>query len=259
MFSRLVLVLLAVAVVVLPALWFGRFDPARTSGTADAAPAAAVPTAAPAVETASTGWATAPGVLPQTESKRAGAFGRLLVGEVRILLQGVSRWWWLVAAALTAVGFALPMDTVTGILLPGVWLWPVLIWSRLGSQQVENGLEMLLGAYPTARRRLLAEAALCTPGASPRTRTSPAAAGSTPSSTFTRVDLPTPLGPSTAVNSPAPTARSTPDHRVRPPTRTAAARSDSTGGTSGPVRVTAAPALLAPGFMPAFVRTFSVG
>ncbi|MFJ6772994.1 hypothetical protein ACIQOV_18890 [Kitasatospora sp. NPDC091257] len=165
--GRLALVLAAFAVAVLPALWFGRFDPARGSGGAAAPPEPAeVPTAAGAAgrlsgsdgtEPAGARRTTARGALPGTEPRRAGAFGRLLAGEVRILVQGVSRWWWLVAAGLTAAGFVLPTDAVTGLLLPLVWLWPVLIWSRLGSRQVENGLEVLLGAYPSARRRLLAE------------------------------------------------------------------------------------------------------
>ncbi|WP_316522819.1 hypothetical protein [Kitasatospora brasiliensis] len=151
--GRLALVLAAFAVALLPALWFGRFDPAR--GAAEAAPAPASDAELP--EPVAAHRATAPGPLPRTEPQRAGAFGRLLAGEVRILVQGVSRWWWLVAAGLTVAGFALPVNVVTGLLLPVLWLWPVLIWSRLGSQQVENGLEVLLGAYPSARRRQLAE------------------------------------------------------------------------------------------------------
>ncbi|MGA5818570.1 hypothetical protein ACPC54_12025 [Kitasatospora sp. NPDC094028] len=182
--GRAVLVLLAVAVAVLPALWFGRFDPARATAASVSAsvpvpvpvpvsasvpasdsargPESPAPAPAPASAPApaGAGWAEpggAPVALPRTEARQAGAFGRLLAGEVRILVQGVSRWWWLVAAGLVVAGFALPLGTVTGLLLPVAWLWPVLIWSRLGSQQVENGLEVLLGAYPSARRRLLAE------------------------------------------------------------------------------------------------------
>ncbi|MFJ6379617.1 hypothetical protein ACIQI7_06330 [Kitasatospora sp. NPDC092039] len=157
--ARLALFLAAFAVALLPALWFGRFDPARGSGAEAAAEA---PHRSDGTEPAGARWATAPGALPRaalprTVPRRAGAFGRLLAGEVRILVQGVSRWWWPTAAGLTVAGFVLPMNAVTGLLLPLVWLWPVLIWSRLGSQQVENGLEVLLGAYPSARRRLLAE------------------------------------------------------------------------------------------------------
>ncbi|MGW3228009.1 hypothetical protein [Kitasatospora sp. NPDC001095] len=161
--ARLALLLAAVALALLPALWFGRFDPARGSaGTAavrtgaGAAEAAGGPSALDGPEPAGVRWAAAPGALPRTEPRRAGAFGRLLAGELRILVQGVSRRWWLVAAGLTLAGFA-PLNAVTGLLLPLAWLWPVLLWSRLGSQQVESGLEVLLGAYPSARRRLLAE------------------------------------------------------------------------------------------------------
>jgi len=91
------------------------------------------------------------------------AFRRLLAGEMRILVQGTSRWWWLVAAALNAASLAVPADLVkpagasTALLLSAAWIWPVLIWSRLGTQRRENGLDTLLGAYPATYRQLAAE------------------------------------------------------------------------------------------------------
>ncbi|MFF8566938.1 hypothetical protein ACF06N_18460 [Streptomyces albidoflavus] len=148
--SRLLLVAAAVALALLPALWFGRHDPTRGGSAADASPAAPdAPAPVPAYAAALT--------LPRTATERGGrTFGRLLAGEVRILVGGVSPWWWAVAAALTVAGLALPLDAVTGLVLPAVWIWPVLIWSRLGSLPVEHGMEGLLGAYPAVRRRLLA-------------------------------------------------------------------------------------------------------
>ncbi|MEY6565228.1 hypothetical protein AB8B12_09840 [Streptomyces sp. PGLac3x] len=148
--SRLLLVTAAVALALLPALWFGRYDPMRGGPAADASPAAPdAPAPAPAYAAALT--------LPRTATERGGrTFGRLLAGEVRILVGGVSPWWWAVAAALTVAGLALPLDAVTGLVLPALWIWPVLIWSRLGSLPVEHGMEGLLGAYPAVRRRLLA-------------------------------------------------------------------------------------------------------
>ncbi|MFI8908368.1 hypothetical protein ACIGV8_22975 [Streptomyces albidoflavus] len=148
--SRLLLVAAAVALALLPALWFGRYDPTRGGSAADASPAAPdAPAPAPAYAAALT--------LPRTATERGGrTFGRLLAGEVRILVGGVSPWWWAVAAALTVAGLTLPLDAVTGLVLPALWIWPVLIWSRLGSLPVEHGMEGLLGAYPAVRRRLLA-------------------------------------------------------------------------------------------------------
>ncbi|MCF3142465.1 ABC transporter permease [Streptomyces platensis] len=164
--SRLLIVVIAVALALLPALWFGRFDPSRDRRGAaarvsaedegDAGSLAGADTPGPAVPMYRPA-PTAALTLPKTATESGGTFGRLLAGEVRILVGGVSPWWWVVAAALTVAGLAVPGDLVTGLVLPAVWIWPVLIWSRLGSQQVEHGMEGLLGAYPAVRRRLLAE------------------------------------------------------------------------------------------------------
>ncbi|MFJ5884421.1 hypothetical protein [Kitasatospora cineracea] len=152
--ARLALFLLAAAAAVLPALWFGRFD--RTAGRPAApAPAPASEDHRPPSPSPSSSWEST--ALPGTVPARAGAFGRLLAGEARILLQGVPRTWWAVVAALSAAVFAVPERAVSGLLLPLLWLWPVLLWSRLGSQQTEHGLAELLGAHPAPRRRLLAE------------------------------------------------------------------------------------------------------
>ncbi|MER6360339.1 hypothetical protein [Kitasatospora sp. NPDC001527] len=154
--QRLLLVLLAVALAALPALWFARFDPARAT-PAERRPAAGPGEAAPTVP------ATPPALppaLPATAPAGPGpglAFGRLLLGEARILFADASRWWWLAAAGLAAAGLAVPPDTGTAAVLPAAWIWPVLLWSRLGSRSAEYGLEALLGAYPAARTRLLAE------------------------------------------------------------------------------------------------------
>ncbi|MEV6975564.1 hypothetical protein [Kitasatospora sp. NPDC093806] len=150
--QRLLLVLFAVALAALPALWFGRFDPARGRGGRPG------PRLAP--ETPVVVPVSAPLALPHTPPARASAvrgFGRLLAGEVRILCGDASRWWWSAAAGLVVAGLAVPSDTGVGAVLPAAWVWPVLLWSRLGSRSAEYGLESLLGAYPAARARLLAE------------------------------------------------------------------------------------------------------
>lgn len=159
--SRLVLVLLALVLVVLPALWFPRFDPARsggqpsgaesTGGAQDAylgAPATVVPAAGPAAFQG----------IPRAPVRPGSPALRLLAGEVRILLQGTPRWWWAGVLLLTVV--AQMVTSASGanrILLPLAWIWPVLLWSRLGTQRHEAGVEAVLGAYPAARRRIAAE------------------------------------------------------------------------------------------------------
>ncbi|MFE6870722.1 hypothetical protein ACFVFS_29725 [Kitasatospora sp. NPDC057692] len=180
--QRLLLVLLAVAVAALPALWFSRFDPARGTsaerrplaggggtGSAPAAPPVlpltlpALPTTVPARTGTGFGFGfgfgSGSGSGPDSGSGFGFGFGfgRLLRGEARMLFADASRWWWLAAVGLVAAGLAVPSDTGVGAVLPAAWIWPVLLWSRLGSRSAEYGLESLLGAYPAARARLLAE------------------------------------------------------------------------------------------------------
>ncbi|MGW8557680.1 ABC transporter permease [Streptomyces tubercidicus] len=167
--TRCVLILIAVALAVVPAFWFPRFDPARGRELQD--PSAR--SADDRTEEKSTFPAT-PGVaiqeepgaaqsdtfgnVPRAQVKLGNSAVRLLVGEVRVLVQGIPLWWWAGVLTLTAVSqMVTPATGVTRILLPLAWIWPVLIWSRLGTQRHEHGVEAILGAYPAARRRVLAE------------------------------------------------------------------------------------------------------
>ncbi|MEU6426002.1 hypothetical protein ABZ860_08865 [Microbispora sp. NPDC046973] len=148
--TRLVLVLVAVVLALLPCLWFARFDPSRRLTAPAVTPYEPGVTAEGSRPAFLTTLRTAPSGTPRPGR----ALRRLLAGELRILLQGVSRWWWLVAAGVTAAAFATPEPAT---MLPFAWIWPVLIWSRLGTQRVEYGVEGLLGAYPAPWRGLLAE------------------------------------------------------------------------------------------------------
>ncbi|MEU9796554.1 hypothetical protein AB0E27_39380 [Streptomyces sparsogenes] len=153
--GRVGLVLAACAAALLPALWFGRFDPARGGESRprpEGRPGDTPPPAPPTAPT--TPVFTGP---PRTVVRPGGAFGRLLAGELRILLQGGSRWWWAVAAAIAVAGFAVPLSAVTRFVLPAAWVWPVLLWSRLGTQRHEYGVESLLGACPSRRGAVSAE------------------------------------------------------------------------------------------------------
>ena len=152
--GRLMLIVVAACLAVLPALWFGRFDPARGRAVADRATDDGTPVL-PALPPRPRPYP----VLSVVGARRRLATVRLLAGEVRILVQGLSRWWWLVVAAITAASLAIPADAGlrAGALLSAAWIWPILIWSRLGTQRHENGLDGLLGSYPARRRQLAAE------------------------------------------------------------------------------------------------------
>ncbi|CAM2846540.1 ABC transporter permease [Prescottella defluvii] len=136
-------------VAILPALWFGRFDPSRqqrSPATTSAVPATEAP-AAPA-------FSQDPRTLPSAE--RGQAFPGLLLGEVRIHLGSVSRWWWLTLAIVTTAALVVPADRV-GTALLFAWLLPVLLWSRLGTLTYEQGVAPLVECGISSRIRLAAE------------------------------------------------------------------------------------------------------
>ncbi|MFH8407934.1 hypothetical protein ACH4FX_24520 [Streptomyces sp. NPDC018019] len=166
--GRVALVLAAMVLALLPALWFGRFDPARggargsTAGrTAQAAVPGDIPGTLPAPSRSTAPAPTTHRPLQPlnlaTTARPGTGYHRLLVGELRILLQGVAWWWWTGAALISLVGLCVPTAGAARVVLPLAWIWPVLIWSRLGSQRHEHGVQALLGSYPAARRRALAE------------------------------------------------------------------------------------------------------
>jgi hypothetical protein len=196
--TRIVLILVAACLAVLPAVWFYRFDPARGGalhGRAGAGPAvldsgqplAPTPNAATAGRPVGPTRPVAYRPLLPDQTGRRWAFWRLLSGEIRILVQGTSRWWWLVAALVNAAALAVPANLAkpagaSTALLSAAWIWPVLIWSRLGAQRRENGVETLLGSYPAAYRQLAAEwaaglALTVAAGAGPLLRMAAAAEG----------------------------------------------------------------------------------
>ena len=119
--GRLVLIAVCCVLAVVPAAWFGRFDPARSRPRAQAAsdsdvlagdagqPAALLPEAAVPGASQTAGLPRhAYRPLPARDARPTLASGRLLAGELRILIQGTSRWWWLVAAVLDVAGLLVP-------------------------------------------------------------------------------------------------------------------------------------------------------
>lgn len=95
--------------------------------------------------------------LPAVRAARGNAFGRLVAGELRILLRGVPGWWMLGAGAMTVAALLVLERWVAFPMLPLVWGWPVLIWSRLGTQQRKHDVHLLVDSGPYRRRRLVAE------------------------------------------------------------------------------------------------------
>ncbi|WP_052852760.1 ABC transporter permease [Streptomyces avicenniae] len=152
--GRFAVLLLAIPVALLPALWFHRFDPTRAARTSAPSHAEGAPGSADVPEAV---W-TPPAVAgpPRTPVSYGRPLPRLFTGELRVLVHGPA-WWWIGAALLSLTALFVPLDAVTRFVLPLAWLWPLLVWSRLGSQHHEAGVAVLLDACPSPARRTLAE------------------------------------------------------------------------------------------------------
>jgi len=167
--GRLEFVAVAVVVALIPTVWFSRFDPARSRRER----AQAVGAQAVEASGALAGTSVGPALIqtdysaeradifqgrPRTEVRRGSPVLRLFFGEVRILIQGTPLWWWFIVLCLAIIALMVtPVSGVTRIVLPLSWVWPVVLWSRLGTQRHEHGVEAILGAYPSVRLRMVTE------------------------------------------------------------------------------------------------------
>jgi hypothetical protein len=155
---RLMWFAISLVIVPLAALVFDRFDSAtsarRRSGAENAISATAqqVSTARNLPHPTSHIRLT-----PLASTAHASAFGRIYLAELRLALQGLRWWWYAVAAGLLIGQFAAPLKASRGPLLAVAWLWPVMIWSAMGSRESRFGTRALL--FSCARilpRQLLA-------------------------------------------------------------------------------------------------------
>lgn len=147
-------------VLVLCSAWvFDRFDPARSRRKSAARPrrkGVATPAGVPPEGAAAQAGAAMESfpARPQVTTSihltplASGAFHsgtlRLLVAELRLALKGYRWWWCVVAGGLLIAQFAAPLDVSRGPLLAAAWIWPILVWSVLGTRETRFGTEQLL-------------------------------------------------------------------------------------------------------------------
>ncbi len=134
-------------VVLVAAVFFHRFDPAREgwrwkkkTKTRSQNPVEDLQgTLAPTAAQASIAHLT-PIIHPVGKTR----FAPLVVSELRLMLKG-QRWWWYVAAAgLFIACLASPLDASRGGVIIAAWLWPVLLWSQMGTREARYSTQSLL-------------------------------------------------------------------------------------------------------------------
>jgi hypothetical protein len=91
--------------------------------------------------------------MPQTRS--GVPFFRIVAAELRLMLKGKRWWWYLVAAGLAIACIFAPFDAARGGVLVAAWLWPIFVWSPMGSREARHATESLVFSSPRALSRQL--------------------------------------------------------------------------------------------------------
>jgi hypothetical protein len=152
--ARLSWFLVAIAFILLAALLFDRFDPAKGRWrTVVSAPAPIHPDPVengPQLKPAYASLSLTP--LPTRESHFR--FGAILLAELRLMLKGQKWWWYAVVVGLIVASAAVPDASARGMLLACAWFWPILIWSKMGVREVRDQTSQLIfsAPHPLARQ-----------------------------------------------------------------------------------------------------------
>ena len=152
-------VLLGLAVGAVAAIPFDRFDPSRRGAAASKGrrqrrrrKGTQAPEASDVVTTTPMSDAT---LTPLSATARGFRFFALVAAEWKLTVRG-SKWWYLPVLGGSVAAFLVPVDAVRSIVLPGLWFWPILKWSSLGTRESRYGTEGIFYSSPHPLGRQLA-------------------------------------------------------------------------------------------------------
>ena len=86
-------------------------------------------------------------ITPLTETLHM-SFLPLLRSEILLALRGVNRWWYLGMAGLIVLTLVTPITTARQYLFPLAWIWPVAVWSTMGTRETAHRTEQVIFSAP---------------------------------------------------------------------------------------------------------------
>jgi len=149
----------ALVFVLLSAVFFDRFDPARSRVRADSKGKAERRTleAETALPASSAGMFAAGSIhlTPLPRDVRSARIAAIFVAELRLAMKGYRWWWYATAAGLVVAQLLSLLDVSRGPLLTAAWIWPILMWSAMGTRETRFGTQQLLFSSPDVVSRQL--------------------------------------------------------------------------------------------------------
>ncbi|MFX0064232.1 MAG: hypothetical protein ACFFC7_18830 [Candidatus Hermodarchaeota archaeon] len=71
-------------------------------------------------------------------------FSSLVMAEIRLMFKSMPKWWSLIAIGLIIVGLFTPVEIAQRFWLSVSILWPLFMWSKMGTHEAVNGTQQLI-------------------------------------------------------------------------------------------------------------------
>lgn len=139
--KRLAFFALAIVLTLLASIFFDRFDPSRQRPRRTKSTAL---TLKPEPVSTSQSVSQPVHLTPLTAPTNGFAFFRILSLELKLLLKGQRWWWYAVAIGLFIAALTNTAENTRMLILPLTWLWPVLIWSGMGSRELRHNAQQMV-------------------------------------------------------------------------------------------------------------------
>lgn len=155
--SRLAWLPLSAVIAWTAAAFFDRFDPANARNVKTAKQVSEkIGKSGEAIPAASL-WTGSVHLTPLPTAAGHGSFVNLVIAELLLLVKGASWIWMLGAAGLLIASLLAPLH-ITRLLLVAIWIWPLLLWSKMGMRERYFATAPFILSSPNAPYRQLAAA-----------------------------------------------------------------------------------------------------
>jgi hypothetical protein len=150
---RLAWILVAIGIALLASIFFHRFDPARGFWRRKIKAETPVRNGEAVAATQTRSSTPAAQLTPLAGVQGKFRFFGVVIAELRLMLKG-QRWWWYGGAAVIVIGsLASPVEYSRGAWLIAAWIWPVLLWSQMGTREATYNTSALIFSSQGALQR----------------------------------------------------------------------------------------------------------
>ena len=91
-------------------------------------------------------------------TRRGSGLGALVLAELRLALKGLPLMWWMATSGLVIAALVTPLAGARSVVAAFAWVWPVLVWSQLGTREARHGTAQIMASSPRPLDRQLAAA-----------------------------------------------------------------------------------------------------